>query len=151
MKRISFNNGTTPALNEDNLNELQDNIEQATRGNLLWTNPNPTTGMADGDVINLDLSDYVSVKIIFKVDASTTTMSSSRYIEREIEVGYRSSVDHITPYTNQPYVVVRQRTFVVESTGITLASGTQHTVGSSNAYTAPDVNALIPYKIYGIT
>lgn len=149
MKRINFENDTTPALNEDNLNELQANVESATMGDLLWTNPNPTTGMASGDVINLDLSDYVSVKIIFKVDASTTTMATSRYIEREIEIGYRSSVDHITPYTNQPNVVVRQRTFTVETTGITLDNATQHTVGSSNAYTFPDANALIPYKIYG--
>lgn len=150
MKKITFENGTTPALNEDNLNELQENVEQATRGDLLWTNPNPTTGMGQ-DTISLDLSDYVSVKIIFKVDASTTTMASSRYIEREIEIGYRSSVDHITPYANQANVVIRQRTFIVETTGVTLDQGTQHTIGTSNSYTVPDTSALIPYKIYGIT
>lgn len=151
MKRINFENGTTPALNENNLNELQNNIEQATRGDLLWTNPNPTTGMANEDEISLDLSDYVSVKIIFKVDASATTMASSKYIEREIEIGYRSSVDHVNAYINQGLVVIRQRTFTVASTGITLESGTQHTVGTTTAYVLPDVNALIPYKIYGIT
>lgn len=150
MEKITFVNGTTPALSESTLDELQNNIIKATRGNLLWTNPNPTTGMGQ-DTISLDLSDYVSVKIIFKVDASTTAMESSRYIEREIEIGYRSSVDHITPYVNQAMVVIRQRTFIVETTGVTLDQGTQHTIGSSNAYTAPDVNTLIPYKIYGIT
>lgn len=150
MKKIDFTNNTTPALNATNLNQLQGNVEQATRGDLLWTNSNPTTGMGQ-DTIPLDLSDYVSVKIIFKVDASTTTMASSRYIEREIEIGYRSSVDHITPYANQANVVIRQRTFIVETTGITLDQGTQHTVGNTNTYTAPDTTALIPYKIYGIT
>ena len=151
MNKIDFTNNTSPALNGTNLNQLQTNVEQATRGDLLWTNPDPTTGMAQNTEISLDLSDYVSVKIIFKVDASTTTMDSSRYVEREIEIGYRSSVDHITPYANQANVVIRQRTFIVETTGITLDNGTQHTIGTSNSYTVPDTSALIPYKIYGIT
>ena len=103
--------------------------------------------MAQDTEIELDLSSYTSVKIIFKVNASD---ESSRYIEREIEVGYRSSVEHITPYTNQASIVVRQRTFNVESTGITLEGGTTHTIGSTNSYVVPDTNALIPYKIYGI-
>lgn len=103
--------------------------------------------MAQDTEIELDLSSYTSVKIIFKVNASD---DSSRYVEREIEVGYRSSVEHITPYANQANVVIRQRTFNVNTTGIVLDSGTNHQVGASNSYNVPDNNALIPYKIYGI-
>lgn len=106
--------------------------------------------MAQYTEIELDLSNYEAVRIIFKVNASTTTMGESRYIEREMEVGYRTSVEHITPYVNQANVVVRQRTFAIDETGITLDLGTNHQIGANSSYNVPDNNALIPYQIYGI-
>ena len=106
--------------------------------------------MADGTTIELDLSNYESVRIVFKVNATTTTMGESRYIIREALVGTRTNVDQITPYTNQDNVVIRQRTFVVDTEGITLAGGTNHTIGANNSHTVPDNNALIPYQIYGV-
>lgn len=150
--KVNLTTSSLPRRNkviDEDMNEIKQVVNQ-NAGTLLWTNPNPTSGMAQGEVIDLDLSNYASVKIIFKVDASTTTMASSRYIEREIEIGYRSSIDHITPYVNQPTVAIRQRTFIVETTGITLDQGTQHTIGATNSYVVPDNNTLIPYKIYGV-
>lgn len=150
--KVNLNTSSLPRRNkviDADMNEIKQVVNQ-NAGTLLWTNPNPTSGMAQGEVIDLDLSNYASVKIIFKVDAQATTMNTSKYIEREIEIGYRSSIDHITPYVNQPMVVIRQRTFIVETTGVTLDQGTQHIVGNTNTYTAPDTTALIPYKIYGV-
>ena len=106
--------------------------------------------MAEDTTIELDLSTYESVRIVFKVNATTTTMSDSRYIVREALVGYRSSVDHVTPFANQANVVIRQRTFMVDSEGITFAYGSNHTIGTNNSYNVPDVNTLIPVKIYGV-
>lgn len=131
---------------DDDMNEIKEVVNQ-NAGTLLWTNPNPTSGMAQNTEIALDLSNYTSVKIIFKVNASD---DNSRYIEREIEVGYRTSVEHITPFVNQANVVIRQRTFNVNTTGIVLDLPTNHQIGESNSYNVPDNNALIPYKIYGI-
>lgn len=106
--------------------------------------------MAEDTTIALDLSNYESVRIVFKVNASTTTMGESRYIMREALVGTRTNVDQITPYVNQDNVVVRQRTFIVDTEGITLATGTNHTIGANNSHIVPDNNALIPVKIYGV-
>lgn len=149
--KVNLNTSALPRRNkviDDDLNEIKSVVNQ-NAGTLLWTNPNTTSGMTNGTIISIDLSSYQSVKIIFKVDAETTTMATSRYIEREIEVGYRTSVDHVTPYTNQAMVDIRQRTFVVDETGLTLENGYKHTIGNTNLM-AVDTNALIPYKIYGI-
>lgn len=150
--KVNLTTSSLPRRNkviDADMNEIK-NVVNQNAGTLLWTNPNTTSGMAQGEVIDLDLSNYASVKIIFKVDAQATTMNTSRYIERGVEVGYRSSVEHVTPYTNQASVVIRQRTFVVDETGITFEGGTQHTIGATNSYVVPDNNALIPYKIYGV-
>lgn len=150
--KVNLHTSEVPRKNkvtDADLNEIKQVVNQ-NAGNLLWENDSPTSGVAGDTKIELDLSGYLGVKIIFKVNATTDTMASSRYIEREIEVGYRSSVDHVTPYANQGSVSIRQRTFMVESDGITFDYGTQHTIGTSNSYSVPDVNALIPIKIYGI-
>ena len=107
-------------------------------------------GIADETTIALDLSNYESVRIVFKVNASTTTMGESRYIIREALVGTRTNVDQITPYVNQDNVVIRTRTFIVDTEGITFGSGTNHVIGANNSHTVPDNNALIPYQIYGV-
>jgi hypothetical protein len=133
----------------DDLNDIKEVVNK-NAGDLLWENESPTSGMAEDTTIELDLSEYQSVRIIFKVNATTTTMGESRYVQREIEVGYRSNVDHITPFANQANVVIRQRTFIVDTEGITFAYGSNHTIGTNNSYTVPDVNALIPVKIYGV-
>lgn len=149
--KVNLTTSSLPRRNkviDEDMNEIKQVVNQ-NAGTLLWTNPNPTSGMAQGEVIDLDLSNYASVKIIFKVDAQATTMNTSRYLEREIEVGYRTSVDHVTPYTNQAMVDIRQRTFMVDETGLTLENGYKHTIGNTNLMTV-DTKALIPYKIYGI-
>ena len=131
---------------DDDMNEIK-NVVNKNFGDLLWTNPDVESGMAQNDEIALDLSNYTSVRIIYKVIGDD---DNSRYIEREMEIGYKTSVDHITPYTNQASVVIRQRTLLIETTGITSDNPTKHTIGSTNSYDVPDVTALVPYKIYGI-
>ena len=150
--KVNLNTSALPRRNkviDADMNEIKGVVNQ-NAGTLLWENDTLTWAVPQNTSIDLDLSSYQSVKIIFIVDANATTMETRRFIEREIEIGLRSSVDHITPYTNQASVVIRQRTFTTDTTGITFDVGTQHTIGSTNSYTVPDDRALTPYKIYGV-
>lgn len=150
--KVNLNTSALPRRNkvtDADMNEIKSVVNQ-NAGVLLWENDTLTWAVPQGTSIDLDLSSYQSVKIIFIADANATTPQTRRFIEREIEVGLRSSVDHITPYANQASVVIRQRTFAVDETGITFEGGTQHTIGATNSYVIPDDRALTPYRIYGI-
>ncbi len=69
MDKINFVNGQEPALNATNLNKMQDNIENAIKGKILWTNRFPSDELgfeAQTVTLNDSIDNYDMMVVIFR-------------------------------------------------------------------------------------
>lgn len=104
---------------------------------LLWTNPNPTTGIADGATITVnDLSNYD----FYEIESSYTTASDIR-IFTKTAVGKDLTVEKLG-------TVLNYRTIANES-GDILTVGNCNTFNISSAATGTENTRLIPQRIWG--
>ena len=80
MKKINFVNNSEPYLSAENLNQMQSNIEEAIKGEILWTNPNPTSDFGSQD-ITLNSSNYDVYELYYKNSKSETRLISTKSIK----------------------------------------------------------------------
>ena len=108
---------------------------------LLWTNPNPTASFA-AQTIDLDLSEYDAVEIVYKVDNGVTAEQQSMIAI----VGNTCRLDIIGQSSGKPFVARRNAT--INSTSIAFTADYYVTTTTSDWVSA--TNHIIPIEIYGI-
>lgn len=102
MEKINFGNNSEPYLSAENLNQMQDNIEEAIDGTVLWENPNIDEEFMSQEV-TLNNSDYNYYKIIFK----TATTDSIAEIVESIK-GLGVCMMYINPADNEYRIGARR-------------------------------------------
>ena len=115
------------------LRQLTNNMD------LLWTNASPTSEFGP-QTINLDLSKYKALSIVFKGHTSATNISNIYINNVAIKNEYiYSSIFPPNQYT---------RKFYFNDNGVTFYEGMYFSYGDINPEIANAI--VIPYKIYGI-
>lgn len=110
---------------------------------LLWTNPDSTADFA-AQTINLDLSDYDCVDIVFKNQNNGDLTACYK-----IRIGEKHNAIYYANIGANAAALLQVRATTVSSTGITFGEGKQK---STNVTTAATTNNayIIPIAIYGI-
>lgn len=83
MDKINFQNGVsgnTP-LNATNLNKLQDNIEKALKGTVLFENAAGIQGTGTKATLNDDISKYTRFKVVYNVSKDGASIYSYNHIK----------------------------------------------------------------------
>ena len=100
----------------------------------LWTNSSPTTEVASGTKIEVDLTNYDAVMIYYMAATDVQRVSSL--------ICLKNSTQHILMTVDPGTTAVRARYATVADDGVTMGPGYSNTTNAKKH--------IIPYKIYGI-
>lgn len=143
MKKINFVNNDAPYLSAENLNQMQDNIEEAINGNIIWENPNPTSDFEE-KTINLDLTGYRMFFLTFRNrkddDAYTCTPAQKGLMQNVMFVGWIPSV-------SKDISAVRH--FNIQENHIYIGKTYGYGIGDHSGFHENITDVLIPYQIIG--
>lgn len=111
---------------------------------LLWTNQSPTSAFAE-QTINLDLSDFDAVEVVYKLYISQQydVTGQLTYMSDQTVTVAASGTAGFFSGTDAPMA----RTSSMSSNGVHFSAGSL--CGGSSSWSVNN-NVLIPYKIYGI-
>ena len=127
------------------LNKILEN--KANKPVLLWENASPRSVFAS-QTIDLDLSGYDAVEIVFVRDTSS---SGNVYTFTEKIKKWKASYVHtlLNPNTSDPETVYSRMVPSIQNTGILFDDGYSKII-SGVAMASIQNDIIIPYKIYGI-
>ena len=115
---------------------------------LLWENPNPVA--VGASEVNLDLSKYKFVRVLFRTLETQWTIGSAGIVAVETEVGGDSSVVFSFGNIDTAYYAHLYTRWVMATTAkVDWSTCYDKSLNSTTAAGAIN-NALIPLKIYGI-
>lgn len=119
-------------------------INSGLKMDLLWTNASPKSTFG-GQTINLDLSQYKQIKIVFKlatdvnnIECSNFFNLSNNYILTPMYQSYGSSSGSFVAFREIAYI---------KASGINIGNGKKATAFTSYS---DDDSLIIPYQIYGV-
>lgn len=110
---------------------------------LLWTNPDPTSEFT-AKTVNLDLSNYDSVQIVYK---GFRTYGESYTAKSDVGSSGCRMGCHINT-SGSAYPMVLERAYDVTISGVQFYAGSGKSTNSTS--TSTQNGCCVPYKIYGI-
>lgn len=90
MDKINFVNKGQPAINDTNLNKMQDNIEKAAEGTVLYENTSGTTG--DITLSNDSFTNYKRIKVFGYYNYNKGEIKTNVEVEFQPNVSIRPSI-----------------------------------------------------------
>lgn len=112
---------------------------------VLWRNPDPAGGMAEGTVLELDLSGYAAVHVGFLASAPTQNPAEGQPPTGPLQfvVSPTNGVENRVVCLDG---VPRARSFTAGPQGITFGAGASCT---ADQQLTPDPSSCVPYILYG--
>lgn len=111
---------------------------------LLWTNASPTAAFSE-QTVALDLSNYGSVEVIYKLHAGQSVYVAPQRVTKDIETITVSASGAAGFFAGAIAMLARSASLVSSGVHFSAAS-----LATTSAAWSVDNLCLIPYKIYGI-
>ena len=114
---------------------------------LLWENASPTSSFAQ-QTVNLNLSEYAGIEIVFKAHIARDFVFSTGYIPKDNHRHVLFGMNYILETNSDADLVLRG--FALSNSGVVFESGKYNGMETVSDAVAESDKGCIPLKIYGI-